>query len=142
MRVCRTAARRGSLLIFAAAGLYLAAAAAVPTAGASPCIPETMAMSPQPVLSCPDQQPMPFPDTAPLADPAFNPAAPPPGGVAPPVGTAFPAPGQAPYIPPVVNTDGSATSFGQGTGIRDIWNQYTSGELSGILPGAAPAPPP
>lgn len=101
-------------------------------------------MSPQPVLSCPDQQPMPFPDTVPLADPAFTPATPPPGGIAPPVGTAFPAPGQAPYIPPVVNADGSHTEIG-GSGsssIRDVWNQYTSGDLVGLLPGTAPAPQP
>jgi len=98
-----------------------------------------MAMSPQPVLSCPDQQPMPFPQTAPLGDPGFTPATPPQGtAVGVPAADAFPAPGQAPYIPPVVNQDGSPTDFGQGGLFGDYWQQFTG--AAGLLGGPMPMP--
>lgn len=95
----------------------------------SPCLPETMAMSPQPVLSCPDQVPAPFPKSAPL------PAAP----DAPATGDAFPAPGQAPYIPPIVNQDGTLSTFDQGGYLGDLWDQFRNGVPTDLIYGP-PAP--
>jgi hypothetical protein len=109
-----------------------------PTAVAeSPCLPDTMAMSPQPVLSCPGHEPMPFPKSAPLPDPAYTPAEPPPGdAVQVPAGAALPPPGQAPHIPPVTNQDGSHATFEQGTGvIGDLLGQFGNGVPTDLLLG-------
>ncbi|OBF20648.1 hypothetical protein [Mycobacterium sp. ACS4331] len=97
----------------------------VPQAAAeSPCIPETMAMSPQPVLSCPGQVAAPFPKSAPLPAPG-----------APPSGNGLPAPGQAPYIPPVTNQDGTQTTFDQGGYLGDLWGQFHNGVPSDLIYG-------
>ncbi len=120
----------------------------VPAAHSSPCDPDTMRMSPQPVLSCPGVEPAPqmLPPAAPIA---AAPIAPPPAG---PVDAdagaspnALPAPGQAPDVPPVFNADGSQ-NFGQGGFFGGIWDEFHSDFHNGVpadlVYGPAPAPPP
>lgn len=121
-------------------------------ASGSPCDPDTMRMTPQPVLSCPDPDASPPPPQlrgAPVAGGSFTPTASGVMGSAPadPGAPAFPAPGQAPNVPPVVNADGSQT-FGQGGGyLGDIWDQFHNGVPSDLIYGpvsgdpAAPPPP-
>ncbi len=126
--------------VFAAAVTGVCAVVLPANSVASPCIPETMAMSPQPVLSCPGVQPAPFPDTAPVGNSAFNVAGPPPPAPgAPPAANALPAPGQAPFVPPVVNPDGTQ-SFGPSGYLGDIWDQFHNGVPTDLI--FAPPPPP
>jgi hypothetical protein len=109
---------------------------APPAVAESPCIPETMAMSPQPVLSCPGQAPAPFPQSAPLRDSAHRVDGPPPTDPgASSVGVALPPPGQAPHIPPVVNPDGSPVTFDQGGYLGQLWDQFHSGVPSDLIYG-------
>lgn len=127
------------------AGAFVAlASTGMAVAGAeSSCDPDTMAMSPQPVLSCPGVAAAPFPDTAPVPDPAFDVTGPPTAGSPPasgPVIAALPAPGQAPHVPPVVGADGTQ-SFGQGGVIGDLFTQFQNGVPTDLIYGPV-APPP
>src|SRR4051794_29659762 len=97
----RTATRASAIIAAAIVGSCVVGLA--PGAPASPCDRLTLSMTPQPALSGPGA-----PATAPtnaVPVPAANTA-----GAA---GNSLPAPGQAPFIPPVVGADGAPTeTFG------------------------------
>jgi hypothetical protein len=88
-----------------------------------------------------------MPDAPPVPAPVNDVAAPPPASAvasmpAPgqPLPDAFPPPGQPPYIPPVVNADGTQ-GYGQGGFLRDVWHQFHNGVPSDLLFGPAPPQP-
>lgn len=120
----------------AIAGAWAAGLAA--QAYASPCDPTTLAMTPQPQLSCPAPDVGPPPDALPVV----------PGSdvTGPPLPDALPPPGEAPHIPPVVGEDGMPTqSYGQGGYLGQIWNEFHNGVPSEFVYGPPPAdsaPPP
>ena len=108
-----------------------------------PCDPMTLAMTPQPQLSCPAPEAAPPADGAPIAAP------PPVTGsdvTGPPLPDALPPPGEAPHIPPVVGEDGApTTSYGQGGYLGQIWDEFHNGVPRDVIYGPAPggpAPPP
>jgi hypothetical protein len=140
-------------VVFAVAVLGSCAVGLSAQANASPCIPDTLAMTPQPQLSCPGAQVAPRPVAAPVAAPADDSAGPsaPDGPPAPgpvdvaagPPPPAFPAPGQAPFIPPVVGEDGAPTqSFGQSGYLGEIWHEFHNGVPGELIYGPAAPPPP
>ena len=140
------------------AGAIVGPCAVVLAAGASasPCDPATLAMTPQPQLSCPGPAAAPPPVAPAVAGPVDDAPAPPPAEGAPvpvPVGVpanpvagprppAFPAPGEAPFVPPVVGEDGAPTqSFGQGGFLMDIWHEFHNGVPSDLIYAPPPADP-
>jgi hypothetical protein len=131
-RVALACAAVGSCAVGFAAGAF-----------ASPCDPTTLAMTPQPQLSCPAPEAAQPADGAPVAAPP-----PVPGSdvTGPPLPDALPPPGQAPHVPPVVGEDGApTTSYGQGGYLGQIWNEFHNGVPSDVIYGPAPggpAPPP
>lgn len=102
-------------------------------AGASPCDPVGLAMTPQPVLSCS------APDAVPPADPS-QPAAGPVNvaDAAPP--NAAPPPGQAPYVPPVAAGNGPPAGSQLGF-LRQVWHEFHNGVPSELLYGPDPTDP-
>lgn len=98
---------------------------------ASPCDPIGLAMTPQPVLSCPNPGAAPA-DVAPATGPVNNIAAPSSSG-----------PGQPPYVPPVAAGD-QPPPLSQLGYIREIWHEFHNGVPTDLLYGPEPtdAPPP
>ncbi|HEY6575548.1 MAG TPA: hypothetical protein VI029_11580 [Mycobacterium sp.] len=128
---------------FACAAVGSCAVGLAPRAFASPCDPTTLAMTPQPQLSCPAPEAAAPADGVPVAAPP-----PVPGSdvTGPPLPDAFPPPGEPPHIPPVVGEDGApTTSYGQGGYFGQIWSEFHNGVPSDVIYGpapGAPAPPP
>jgi hypothetical protein len=123
-------------IVFAGAVVGSCAVGLAAQAYASPCDPLTMSMTPQPVLSCPAPAAPPA-DGSPVAGPVSDVA----GGPQP---GALPAPGEAPYVPPVVGEDGTQ-SYGQLGYLRQIWHEFHNGVPSDLIYGPMPmpsAPPP
>jgi hypothetical protein len=138
-----TSAINAARVAFACAAVGSCAVGFAAVATASPCDPMTLAMTPQPQLSCP------VPEAAPPADGTPVAAPPPVTGsdvTGPPLPDALPPPGEAPHIPPVVGEDGApATSYGQGGYLGQIWNEFHNGVSSELIYGSTPggpAPPP
>jgi hypothetical protein len=148
---------RSSAVTVAVAGAVLGPLAVGLAAGASasPCDPATLAMTPQPQLSCapPDGVPPPPADAAaapagpiqaPMAaaPPPVDPAAPPNGvqATGETLPDAFPAPGQAPFIPPVIDADGTQR-FGNMGYLREIWHEFHNGVPADLLYGPPPPAP-
>jgi hypothetical protein len=100
---------------------------------ASPCDPLGMAMTPQPVLSCPNPDAPPPPDAPAVTGPVNNAAGPGPAA-------ALPAPGQPPSVPPVAAGDGPAAGSQLGY-LREIWHDFHNGVPSDLLYGPAPDDP-
>ncbi|MDT5091636.1 MAG: hypothetical protein QOH60_999 [Mycobacterium sp.] len=126
-------------IAFAGALVGSSALVTAAAANAGPCDPATLAMTPQPQLSCAP------PDAPPPDAPAPPPGSPPPAsaplsdGQGKPYEGPTPPPGMAPYIPPVVNADGSPGSYGQRGFFRDVWNQFHNGVPSDMIYGPDPA---
>ena len=118
----RTLNAAGIVLAGGIAGSF-AVGLAVP-AYASPCDPIGLAMTPQPVLSCPSPGAAPPADGAPAPGPVDNVAAP-------------------PYVPPVDAGDGPPPLSQLGY-LREIWHEFHNGVPTDLLYGPAPtdAPPP
>jgi hypothetical protein len=138
-------------IVFAGAIVGSCAVGLAVRANASPCDPLGLSMTPQPQLSCTSPDSAPPADGTPAPGPVNNAAGPPPPG-------APPAPGQPPYVPPVVNPDGTQ-SYGQLGFLRQVWHEFHNGVPSELLygpdpdqgppgspippsPPAAPVPPP
>ncbi|MFZ0831860.1 MAG: hypothetical protein WAM92_01995 [Mycobacterium sp.] len=105
----------GMVFVGAVAGTSFAA-----RAGASPCDPIGLAMTPQPVLSCISPIPAPSADGAPAPGPVDNVAAP-------------------PYVPPVADGNGPPPLSQLGY-LMDIWHEFHNGVPADLLYGPAPAP--
>jgi hypothetical protein len=118
-------------VVFAGAIVGSCAFGLAARADASPCDPATLAMTPQPQLSCPGPDAAPPPDGSPVAGPVTNIADPPPPG-------ALPVPVQQPSVPPVVGADGTQ-SYGQLGYLRQIWHDFHNGVPSDLFGGPPPS---
>lgn len=119
-------------VVFAGAIVGSCALGVAVRAYASPCDPVGLSMTPQPQLSCPGPDAAPPPDGPPAPGPVNNVAAGSPG--------APPAPGQPPYVPPVVDADGTQ-SYGQLGFLRQVWHEFHNGVPSDLIYGPDPTNP-
>jgi hypothetical protein len=128
----RRTAPNTSGIVFAGAVVGSCAVSLAAPAHASPCDPAGMAMTPQPVLSCPSPDSVAPANGVPAPGPVNNVAAP-------------PQPGAPPYVPPVAAGNGPEPLSQLGY-LMEIWREFRNGVPADLLYGPAPTdspqPPP